>query len=92
MEDQRHCKYELFVTWAEAMLTDGIKLSTLDTTSWSPLVYMIMPFKESKGDLEFALETSGKNYFSSASLASGGGEERQSYSPVLALVSLNASG
>lgn len=81
-----------FVTWAEAMLTDGIKLSTLDTTSWSPLVYMIMPFKESKGDLEFALETSGKNYFWSASLGGVRGEERQSYSPVLALVSLNASG
>lgn len=81
-----------FVTWAEAILTDGIKLSTLDTTSWSPLVYMIRPFKESKGNLEFVLETSGKNYYWSASLASGRGEERQSYSPVLALVSLNASG
>ncbi|HKA22754.1 MAG TPA: 50S ribosomal protein L11 methyltransferase [Blastocatellia bacterium] len=81
-----------FVTWAEATLTDGIKLSTLDTTSWSPPVYMIRPFKESKGDLEFVLEASGKNNFWSASLARGGDEERQSYSPVLALVSLNAGG
>lgn len=81
-----------FVTWAEATLTDGIKLSTLNTTSWSPLVYMIKPFRESKGDLKFTLDASGKRSFWSVSLARGRTKELQSYSPVLAFVSLNASG
>jgi SAM-dependent methyltransferase len=79
------------VTWAEATLTEGVELSTLNTTSWTPLAYMIKPFGGSSGELTFTLEASGKTNFWSASLAKGRTEERQSYSPVLAFASLNAS-
>ncbi len=79
-----------FVTWAEAILAEGIKLSTLETTSWAPIVYRFKPFSEIQGELGFVLDISTKNNFWSASLVKRGKEERQSYSPVLALASLNA--
>jgi protein arginine N-methyltransferase 1 len=79
-----------FVTWAQATLTEGVELSTLNTTSWSPLVYMIRPFREAKGELEFTLEASAKSNFWSASLINGRTQERQSYSPVLAFASLKS--
>jgi len=79
-----------FAVWTEATLTDGVELSTLDTTSWSPIIYMIKPFTEAKGELEFNLDLSDKSNYWAASLSNRSNQETQSYSPVLAFTSLTA--
>lgn len=79
-----------FAVWAEATLTEGVELSTLDTTSWSPIIYLIKPFTKGQGELEFKLDLSEKSNYWSASLSNPRSEETQAYSPVLAFASLNA--
>lgn len=79
-----------FAVWAEATLTEGVELATLDTTSWSPIVYLIKPFARAQGELQFKLDLSEQSNYWSASLSNRSGEETQAYSPVLAFASLNA--
>lgn len=79
-----------FAVWAEATLTDGVELSTLDTTSWSPIIYLIKPFTKGQGELEFKLGLSEKSNYWSASFSNRRSEETRAYSPVLAFASLNA--
>ena len=79
-----------FAVWVEATLTEGVELSTLDATSWSPIIYLIKPFIQGQGELEFKLDLSEKSNYWSASLSNRGSEETQAYSPVLAFASLNA--
>ena len=79
-----------FAVWVEATLTEGVELSTLDTTSWSPIIYLIKPFIQGQGELEFKLDLSEKSNYWSASLSNRGSEETQAYSPVLAFAALNA--
>jgi ubiquinone/menaquinone biosynthesis C-methylase UbiE len=77
-----------FVVWAEMTLTTGIKLSTLKTTSWSPVVYPIKSFKQSRGDVEFTLNMTENSHYWSAALSNKKEKETQSYSPVFAYTSL----
>ena len=80
---------DCFAVWAEATLTDGVALSTLETTSWSPIVYRITPFAEQRGTVRFTLNLSERNHYWSASISNKGSEETQAYSPVFAYASLN---
>ncbi|HWO00223.1 MAG TPA: 50S ribosomal protein L11 methyltransferase [Blastocatellia bacterium] len=80
-----------FAVWAEATLTDGVDLSTLDTTSWSPIIYRITPFEQQRGTIRFSLNLSERNNYWSASISNKESEETQGYSPVFAYAALNAN-
>src|SRR5262249_55856022 len=54
-----------FAVWADATLAPGVRLSTLGTTSWTPVFYRVQPFELEQGTLEFKLSlTSESNYWS----------------------------
>jgi predicted RNA methylase len=73
-----------FAVWAEATLTSGVRLTTEQTTSWSPVIYRINPFKGKQGELEFNLTlTEASNYWTAA-LSNDHAQETQSYSPAVA--------
>jgi protein arginine N-methyltransferase 1 len=80
-----------FAVWVEARLTAGVKLSTLRTTSWSPVVYRIKPFNEDRGELQFRLTLTDTTNFWTAILSSDHGEEVQKYSPAHAANTLTAA-
>ena len=77
-----------FAVWAEVTLARGMKISTLDTSSWSPVIYWIKPFKQSRGNLEFTLNLTQKTHYWSAALSNRQEKETHSYSPVFAYTSL----
>ncbi|MEO6786642.1 MAG: class I SAM-dependent methyltransferase [Chthoniobacteraceae bacterium] len=73
-----------FAVWAEATLTQGIAVSTMDTPSWSATAYRVKPFAQKCGDLEFRLTLSAHTNHWTAALANGAEREAQSYSPEIA--------
>ena len=77
-----------FAVWAEVTLGRGVKISTLKTSSWSPVIYSIKPFKQSRGNLEFTLNMTQETHYWSAALSSRHEKEMHSYSPVFAYTSL----
>jgi precorrin-6B methylase 2 len=77
-----------FAVWAEVSLARGVKLSTLETTSWSPVVYLIRPFKQSRGNVELTLNMTERSHYWTAALSGKRDKESQSYSPVFAYTSL----
>jgi SAM-dependent methyltransferase len=76
-------KIDSFAVWAEATLTEGVDLTTLRTTSWSPRVYRIAPFTGG-GVLEFSLTLTAATNYWTASLSDGASRAVQSYSPAFA--------
>ena len=81
-------KINCFVVWAEIFLAKGIRLSTLDSTNWSPVIYPLRPFKQS-GDVEIILNMSDKSHYWTAELVGAKDRETQSYSPLFAFTSLS---
>ena len=79
-----------FAVWGEMTLTDGLTLSTYETSSWSPILYLIKPFKESKGDIEFKFSMANRSYYWTASLSNKKNRESQSHSPVFTFTSILA--
>lgn len=79
-----------FVIWAESILTEGVKIKTLDTTSWNPVVYPIKPFKGKRGRLDLRLGVSEQKVFWIATLSDGDKSEAQTYSPVFTFTALKA--
>lgn len=79
-----------FAVWAEATLASDVRLTTSQTSSWSPLVYRGLPFKEEEGDLEFKLTLTDASSYWTASLTNGQQQETQSYSPATAATVLLA--
>jgi len=77
-----------FAVWAEMRLAKGLKLSTLETSNWAPVIYQIKPFKRTKGNVEFVLNMTDKTHYWTASLSNSRDTETQSYSPVFAYTSL----
>ena len=77
-----------FAVWAEVTFARGVKISTLKTSSWSPVIYSIKPFKQSRGNLEFTLNMTQETHYWSAALSSRQEKEMHSYSPVFAYTSL----
>ena len=77
-----------FAVWGSMALTEGITLTTYETSSWSPIIYMIKPFKERAGELELKFSLLTKNYYWTATLSNKQGRETQSHSPVFTYTSL----
>jgi 2-polyprenyl-3-methyl-5-hydroxy-6-metoxy-1,4-benzoquinol methylase len=77
-----------FAVWAEFSLTKSEKLSTVDTSSWSPIIYLIKPFDQERGEIEFTLNLSGKSHHWSAALSRKGNKSVQAYSPIFAYTAL----
>jgi precorrin-6B methylase 2 len=72
-----------FAVWADISLIDGIDVETINTTSWSAIVYRTKPFAQSPGDVEFTLKlTTDTNYWSTT-LTGAERHEESSYSPAL---------
>lgn len=76
--------------WAEAVLTHDIHLTTVQTTSWSPIIYRIKPFRGGQGKLEFKLTLTNASHYWNATLVNGPSQETQSYSPAVAATVLLA--
>jgi precorrin-6B methylase 2 len=73
-----------FAVWAEASLSQEVNVATINTTSWSTMVYPIRPFQAEAGKLELDLMlTSNTNYWT-VTLSQGEEREVQSYSPAFA--------
>lgn len=79
-----------FAVWGEMTLTENLTLSTYETSSWSPILYMIKPFKESKGDVEFKFSMANRSYYWTATLSNKKSSESQSHSPVFTFTSILA--
>lgn len=79
-----------FIVWAEAVLTPGVKLSTMDTPSWSATVYRTHLFDAESGTLEFHLSLSHSTNEWTASLDHRRGRESQTHSPAIAATELLA--
>lgn len=84
-------RFNCFAVWAEMVLTRGVKLSTMNTSSWSPIIYLFKPFEQASGDLELELNLTEKSHYWSVSLSGRKQKQTQSYSPVFAYTSLMAS-
>ena len=65
-------------------LTEGVHLSTMRTSSWSPVIYRIRQFEQPRGDLEFKLALARETANWTVSLAGEVRQEMQTYSPALA--------
>lgn len=79
-----------FAVWAELNLASGVKMETINTTSWTPMIYRLGPFKQEQGALEFKLTlTSTCNYWT-VTLTTPQSQEVQSYSPASAATVLLA--
>lgn len=77
-----------FATWADLNLGNDLSVSTIETSSWSTMLYRINRFGSQRGDLDFKLSlTSTTNYWT-VSLSSNGTQEVQSYSPAKAATEL----
>lgn len=77
-----------FAVWGSMTLTEGITLTTYETSSWSPVLYMIKPFKERTGELEFNISLSSKNHYWTATLSNNQNRESQSHSPIFTYTSI----
>ena len=73
-----------FAVWSEATLTRGVNLTTLKTTSWTPLIYRVAPFSIGRGLIEFTLTITAVTNYWKASLSSERGPQSQTYSPAYA--------
>lgn len=77
-----------FAVWAQLNLGNNLSISTMETSSWSTMIYRIRPFERRHGDLNFKLGlTSITNYWT-VTLAHDGHQEIQSYSPAKAATAL----
>jgi len=70
--------------WVEAELAHGVRMTTMETPSWSGTVYRLKPFEQPNGDLEFRLAMDSWTNRWDLQLANGDGAENQSYSPAIA--------
>ena len=73
-----------FAVWAEATLTDDIKIMGAQTTSWTPVVYRIRPFSERGGVVEFRLTLTATSTDWTTTLSNYQNREIQSYSSAYA--------
>ena len=80
--------FNCFAVWGEVKLSDAISVSTLDTSSWSVMLYRVEPIDDTNGTIDFKLSlTSSTNYWT-VNLARNDHQESQSYSPAKAATEL----
>lgn len=73
-----------FVVWVESTLTEGVELTSMRTSHWTPLIYRVKPFAAKSGLVEFRLTLAPATNYWTVTLSSGRDEEQQSYSPAFA--------
>jgi SAM-dependent methyltransferase len=76
--------------WAVSALSPSVVLDNSETSSWSPVLYRVRPFRTGRGTLSFELDLTGKTNAWRVRLENGGTEEVQSWSPALAAAALLA--
>jgi len=79
-----------FAVWAELTLGEGLRASTLETSSWSTSVYRVRPFAGGKVEAEFRLVLTAQSNFWTVDFSDGLRRETQSYSPAYAAAELLA--
>jgi SAM-dependent methyltransferase len=82
--DVNTAQINCFAVWADLVLTPGVTISTLETTSWSTMAYRVKPFGEQHGNLEFKLSLTRESNYWTTILARDKYQEVHSYSPALA--------
>ncbi len=70
--------------WVEAELAPGVRLTTMETPSWSGTVYRLKPFDHPSGELEFRLAMDSATNHWQVNLVDGELELSRSYSPARA--------
>jgi SAM-dependent methyltransferase len=76
--------------WAEAVLTDAVEISTLQTTSWTPICYRFGPEFQQTHDLEFKLTMTAATNYWTVSARIGDETRSRSYSPAFAAAEMAA--
>jgi hypothetical protein len=77
-----------FAVWADIQLSEAVSISTIDSSSWSIMLYRIESFEKQSGNLEFKLSlTSSTNHWT-ARLVRDDFQGEQTYSPAKAATEL----
>jgi ribosomal protein S18 acetylase RimI-like enzyme len=79
------------VVWVEAQLTEGVRLSTRETTSWRPMIYRIDAVGPGSTRLEFGLSIAPRNTGVAVAWSARTGSVLREYSPDLAATEMIAS-
>lgn len=77
-----------FAVWAEADLSESVRVTTYRTSSWMPMIYRIRPFAGGRGAVAFSLTLTERSNFWTANLTGSDHFEEQSYSPANAAADL----
>lgn len=78
------------VLWAEVLLAPGVRLRTIDSSNWSPIIFPVEPFAAGPAQLECRFTMTQKQYYWTLTLSGRGRREIQSHSPVFPYTSLKA--
>lgn len=81
-----------FAVWAEATLTEGVNLTAIRTTSWTPFMYRVKPFSGGRGLIEFNFTITATSNYWKATFSSEQERQSQVYSPAYAASLLLAQG
>ncbi len=76
------------VLWADVMLTDGVKLRTINSPNWSPIAFPLEPFSPGPAKIDCQFSMTNKQYFWTVKLAAPGRREMRSHSPVFPYTAL----
>lgn len=84
-------KLNCLVLWAEAVLTKGVALETINSTNWTPTGLPVEPFEEGPAVIECTLTVSpDKHYSWTLTHTRNGKSQVQSHSPIFPYTSLKA--
>ncbi len=77
-----------FVVWVESLLTEGVNLSTRETTSWLPNIFRIEPFAGNFNEIEFEISLTTASSYWTATFADSQNRQTKKYSPEFAATKL----
>lgn len=75
---------DCFAVWVESRLTEGVRLSTLETASWRPMIYRIEPLGPNYTHLEFSFTMKPGNSCVSVTATNESDSVSRRYAPDLA--------
>jgi protein arginine N-methyltransferase 1 len=78
------------VLWAEAELTDGVKLRTIDSRNWTPIAFPLEPLNAGPAKIDCVFTLTDRQYYWSLSVEQKNKKQTQSHSPVFPFTSLKA--
>ncbi len=76
------------VLWADVVVTDGVKLTTIKSPNWSAISFPLEPFSAGPARIDCQFALTNKQYFWTVKLTAPGRGEMQSHSPVFPYASL----